>query len=540
MASKHLIFRGAATCLLLPLAPALAAPQATTTIVDTGQSIHYDDQGQISPPAPGQAFYGQDAAYQGTQPSYLDNGDGTISDLNTGLMWQKSPDFATKRRWSVAGVYADALILAGHDDWRLPTVKELYSLIDFQGSSKSNPPRPYIDTNYFDFQYPDTSTGDRLIDVQFWSSTQYVGTTMNGNLTAFGVNFADGRIKGYPSSMMPNGTYFERYVRCVRGPQNYGVNDFVDNGDNTITDLATGLMWSKSDSASTMNWEAALAHAETSSLAGHSDWRLPNAKELQCLVDYTRAPDATNQAQRGPAIDPVFDVVDDEGWCWTGTTLLETPPGAGFSHAIYICFGQGTGWMEQPPNSGNYNLLNVHGAGCQRSDPKSGDPADYPHGHGPQGDVIRIFNYVRLVRSAPTCEGVTSYCVAAPNSVSNGAQAGATGSMVVADNTLQLFCSACPPNQYGIFFYGPNQVQAAFGDGYRCVGGSLYRFGVQQVSIWGDVINSVDLTNPPAPSGQVTAGSTWNYQFWYRDPPGGGGGPAGFNLSNGVSITFCP
>ncbi len=48
------------------------------------------------------------------------------------------------------------------------------------------------------------------------------------------------------------------------------------------------------------------------------------------------------------------------------------------------------------------------------------------------------------------------------------------------------------------------------------------------------------MTNPPAPSGQVTAGSTWNYQFWYRDPPGGGGGPAGFNLSNGMSITFCP
>jgi len=54
--------------------------------------------------------------------------------------------------------------------------------------------------------------------------------------------------------------------------------------------------------------------------------------------------------------------------------------------------------MEMPPGSGNYTLLDVHGAGAQRSDPKNGDPDDYPFGHGPQGDVIRIFNYVRLVR----------------------------------------------------------------------------------------------------------------------------------------------
>ncbi len=56
--------------------------------------------------------------------------------------------------------------------------------------------------------------------------------------------------------------------------------------------------------------------------------------------------------------------------------------------------------MEIPPNSGNRTLLDVHGAGAQRSDFKTGDPSDYPDGHGPQGDVVRIFNYVRLVRYA--------------------------------------------------------------------------------------------------------------------------------------------
>ena len=43
--------------------------------------------------------------------------------------------------------------------------------------------------------------------------------------------------------------------------------------------------------------------------------------------------------------------------------------------------------------------VDVHGSGAQRSDPKTGDPAMFPHGRGPQGDVIRIYNYVRLVRS---------------------------------------------------------------------------------------------------------------------------------------------
>jgi hypothetical protein len=54
--------------------------------------------------------------------------------------------------------------------------------------------------------------------------------------------------------------------------------------------------------------------------------------------------------------------------------------------------------------------------------------------------------------------------------------------------------------------------------------------------MWGDMIYSLDNSNPPAPSGQLTAGSTWNFQYWFRDPNTG----ANFNLSNGHSITFCP
>jgi len=65
--------------------------------------------------------------------------------------------------------------------------------------------------------------------------------------------------------------------------------------------------------------------------------------------------------------------------------------------AVYIAFGKATGWMKFPPAM-ELKLLDVHGAGAQRSDPKIGNPADYPHGRGPQGDVVRIKNLVRLVR----------------------------------------------------------------------------------------------------------------------------------------------
>ena len=47
------------------------------------------------------------------------------------------------------------------------------------------------------------------------------------------------------------------------------------------------------------------------------------------------------------------------------------------------------------------------------------------------------------------------------------------------------------------------------------------------------LVDYASLTGP----GQISAGSTWNFQFWYRDPAGGG---AGFNLSDGLQLTFCP
>jgi hypothetical protein len=391
---------------------AQANPSAQTTtgsaaaypIVDTGQDKCYDDQGQISCPTEGEAFYGQDGQYSSSQANYVDNGDGTVTDLASGLMWQQTPDLDNKSTFSQAVAGADNFSLAGYDDWRLPTIKELYSLMDFSGSTYQQ--IPYIDTGVFDFVYGDESSGERMIDAQYWSSTEYIGTTMNGSHTVFGVNFADGRIKGYGTSN-PQGGEMTQFVRYVRGNASYGVNDFADNGNGTITDSATGLMWQQGDSVTTYDWESALNYCENLDMSGYNDWRLPNAKELQSIVDYTEAPTVTGSA----AIDPIFEITDIQSYFWTSTTHLDSPQ---MSQAVYITFGQALGYM-------NNQWMDVHGAGAQRSDPKSGDPSQWSTGFGPQGDDIRIYNYARCVRDGVNNEITTGGAVDPDNNQTNSA-----------------------------------------------------------------------------------------------------------------------
>lgn len=391
-------------------------------MVDTGQSKCYGASAEISAPAAGQSFYGQDAQCYGNQPGYSLSSDGlTVYDRNTGLTWQRSPDLngdgtinaSDKLTWTAAQARPAALNAAqfgGYSDWRLPTIKELYSLMDFRGTDPSGLSgtntaglTPFIDTAYFKFAYGDTGAGERIIDSQYASSSVYVAPDLMGEGgKLFGVNFADGRIKGY--GLMVAGSAKTFFVQCVRGNPGYGINLFVDNGDQTIADLATGLMWTKGDSGAGMNWQDALAWVQTKNAArylGYNDWRLPNAKELQGILDYTRSPDSSSSA----AIDPVFSCTQitnennqvDYPWYWAGTTHANYSGGG--SSGVYICFGRSLGYM-------NSSWVDVHGAGAQRGDPKSGSLSSYtyaaPNGYynsvAPQGDAVRIFNYVRLVR----------------------------------------------------------------------------------------------------------------------------------------------
>lgn len=345
-------------------------------LVASGQNTLYDLDGQeISSLYPGDDLYGQDANYlAGDAMNYLDNGDGTITDLNTGLVWQQTPSSQTFT-WQEAIEYCKELELDGKNDWRIPSLKELFSISDFSSGW------PYLNTDYFDL-----ASGQVSKDEQFWSGNDYVGVRVEGGLnSAFGVNHVTGHIKSYAATA--TGPVGGKYVRAVRGGD-YGVNEFTDNGDGTITDHSTFLMWSQDDSGEGMDWEDALAYAEGAELAGYSDWRLPNVKELQSIVDYSYSPSARDADQIGPAIDPLFSCTptvneagkDDYGYYWTSTSANFTS-GEPYYYAWYVAFGCAVDGEGQ----------DFHGAGGVRFDTK--------YEGGPLGEGgERYYNYVRLVR----------------------------------------------------------------------------------------------------------------------------------------------
>jgi hypothetical protein len=445
---------------------------------------------------------------------FLNNGDDTITDQATGLMWSKT-DSGTAMDWEDALGYAETQNAAnylGHNDWRLPNVKELQSIVDYTRSPSATDPakvgpaidplfsctpitneagnadygycwtntsarfeagglyyyawyvafgmavngegedyhgagavrfdtkveggpagegderiynyvrlvrdintignddesasKPFINKDVFDFAYGDTDAGERLIDSQYASTAYYnMDETGNDPGNLFGVNFADGRIKGYGLELFGNDkTFFVMYVRDNKA-NNYGVNNFRNNGDGTITDLATGLMWMQDDSGYGMEWKDALQYCENLAYAGHTDWRLPDAKELQSIVDYSRMPDATaatTPSTAGAAINTDFFNITsftnyngqtDWGFFWSGTTHQSSNGNGGWG--AYVAFGRALGNMGD-------GWVDVHGAGCQRSDPKYDDGTDYSAGHGPQGDAVYVYNYVRPVRNDDT------------------------------------------------------------------------------------------------------------------------------------------
>ena len=92
------------------------------------------------------------------------------------------------------------------------------------------------------------------------------------------------------------------------------------------------------DSRWTRSTSPRASDSEALTAAGKSDWRLPNAKELRSIVDYTRAPAKTKTA----ALDPLFKVSGTESYFWTGTTHQNGAPGALGSAAVFVAFGCAT------------------------------------------------------------------------------------------------------------------------------------------------------------------------------------------------------
>ncbi len=133
-----------------------------------------------------------------------------------------------------------------------------------------------------------------------------------------------------------------------------------------------------------------------------------------------------------------------------------------------------------------------------------------------------------------------NYCETLPNSTGLRARIGWSGSTSHAANSLVLDVSACPPNKFGLFFYGPDQTNVPFGNGIRCVGGSLVRLSPAELTdALGNYSRPLDFLSPPMSGGPglVLPGSRWNFQFWFRDPVPGG---AAFNVSDALTVPVCP
>jgi hypothetical protein len=135
------------------------------------------------------------------------------------------------------------------------------------------------------------------------------------------------------------------------------------------------------------------------------------------------------------------------------------------------------------------------------------------------------------------CAGAVNYCVALPNSYEPfGATISSQGSNRISANDLELLTSGVPPGTSGMYFYGQSPAFVPFGNGYRCVGNPLFRLPIQVAGMFGEVNYRLDYNALPA-GGSIAPGQTWNFQLWFRNPAGGG---AGFNLSDGLRVQFCP
>ena len=252
---------------------------------DTGQTTSYT------------ATAGEDADYTINPMSFKDNGDGTITDNNTGLMWQKTD--GGEMIFDNAANYCKSLTLGGYTDWRLPTAIELFSIHHFDANN------PAVNTTYF------TKT-----TAEYWWSSDIQAD----NATIIWVTNAGGGIGNHPKTetLSAGGTkYFN--VRAVRSPitTTFTVAHFTDNGDGTIKDNYTGLTWQKNSSTTPMNWEAALAYAKTITLGGKSDWRVPNIKELQSLNDVSRVKPSINKTY--------FPNIVSSAFYWSSTSQYRTP-----------------------------------------------------------------------------------------------------------------------------------------------------------------------------------------------------------------------
>jgi len=286
---------------------------------------------------------------------FSDNGDGTVTDTVTGLVWLKDGGCLPAATWATALTEVSGLrsgqcgltdgTSAGQ--WRLPNLNELESLVDVSASGPAlTPGNPFVGV----------SVGI------YWSSTSYFGGDL-GSPAAWAIRMDDGRYindgvanskagatngvwavrgaGGGAVKLAATGYYDEpgQQVAGDDGSVQAGVPltypRFVDNENGTVTDTVTGLVWLKQANCIAGNWAEALAAVQSlaSGQCGLTDgsaagaWRMPNRNEMQSLEDRME----NNQADffdatyvwklsGEPYQAPIFANFVGNEYYWTSTT----------------------------------------------------------------------------------------------------------------------------------------------------------------------------------------------------------------------------
>ncbi len=249
-------------------------------IPDTGETQSYT------------TTFGEDNDYTIYPPFFQLNGNGTVTDTVTTLMWQQTD--GGEMTIENATLYCDTLTLGGYNDWRLPTAHEAFSILNHQNAN------PALNTTAF-----------TITAAEYWWT---VDRQANDSSKVWVTN-AGGGIGNHPKtetiSAGGNKKFHVRAVRDVNVPIVLP-NHFTDNGDGTITDHATDLIWEKLHYSDSLTWEDALTYADSLTLAGKSDWRLPNIKELQSIND---------EKLIAPSVDPAFFTNVGVNKFWSSTSL---------------------------------------------------------------------------------------------------------------------------------------------------------------------------------------------------------------------------
>jgi hypothetical protein len=329
------------------LLPAVAWATYPAEVARTGQITCYDDNGTIIDCSD----TGQDGAIQAgavwPDPRFSDRGDGTISDNLTGLVWAQNANLlgTVDADNDTDGMAGDGMVnwqhaldyvvklnreaYLGYTDWRLPNLNEIESLLNTQLFTPALPQGHPFTNVQSDYYWSSTSIaytpgsawivnmGCGYVNEYGKTYNHYVWPVRAGQCGSWGDSVICLPNTGQTLCYKDNGTETDCSGTGQDGDIQAGVawpsTRFVDNSDDMVTDSLTGLEWTKNANlvGATMTWQQALDYVKTLTTGGHSDWRLPNEKELRSLVDYSKYSPAL------PTGHPFTNVQSDGYWSST-------------------------------------------------------------------------------------------------------------------------------------------------------------------------------------------------------------------------------